>query len=229
MPRHKNLTYEEAAMILLHRKYPGIFLSGGVQITGEVSNIAPDDPRYIKGDVKAKYVPPPRKKLNVDPALLEAISAKLEGKQAVYVPPAPPAPPDAPYDPLFDIGIQNPPNAPSLFRESSRSQPRIIGDQQFQPMMQQHNFIDELKDYKDGLDYIRSMCPLLKGAYTRKIKSGTLNELSHQLAIKKIKKRLKKADKIFEEGDRYAHIKPPKMIITKEPKKKAPKKIINLL
>lgn len=171
MRKHK-LTYDEALIILLNRKYPGIFMRGGVNLT-ENKDISPDDPnRYIRApDRKTpSYVKPERRKLNINPELREALSSIISNKPVSYIPEAPPiAPPMAP-------------EAPSFFPTPTIQEARVIPmNQQFvQPMSNRRNFVDELKDYKEGIEYVRDMCPLLKGIYNKKNKNKkdmTLNQL----------------------------------------------------
>lgn len=185
MTKSRNLTYEEAAMILLHRKYPGIFLSGGVLITGEVANIPQDDPRYVKGDVKAKYVQPERRKLNIPSELKQALESIVANKPVSYIPPsAPEAPPFIPIAPPLAMHIPQVSQSMQMPREA-----RIYDESQMYQPLARRNILEELKDYKDGLEYVRNICPLLKRTYIKKeIKPKPSKKILNAL------ERMKKAD-----------------------------------
>lgn len=191
MPKSQNLTYEQAAHIILLAKYPLLKnynltlrrMRGGVQITGDVANIPENDPRYVKGDVKAKYVQPPRKKLDLPPDFIRALEAVTKKESGSYTPPS--MPDDAPEAPPMA-----PPMAPSF---KMPREARIIeeGQQQMQQLykpMAQRNILEELKDYKDGLEQIRNICPMLKRTYVRK----PVNKSSDK--IMKALERMRKAD-----------------------------------
>lgn len=144
----------------------------------------------VPGGVEVEvYAAPPRKKLNINPSLLNFLeasygnkAAEMKGEQGQPIPEFRQAPiEDIPLAPPLAPPIA-PPLAPSFG-------PPMIQPQYMQAPYYpapQHNFIQELKDYKEGIEYIKSMCPLLKRTYVTKAPGQ--KQLKEQQKIEKILK-----------------------------------------
>jgi hypothetical protein len=192
MPRYKNLTYEQAALVLLHKKYPGLILRGGANLT-ENKDIDPNDPnRYIRAvDIKKpQYNKPERRKLNIPDELKQALDAVLTKQPIPQAPQAPEAPEALPMAPPF---------MPREARIISDNPQQLFQSQQMMMPFAQRNIVEELKQYKDGLKYLKSICPLLKRTYVRKSQAKPLykEEVISNKNILKSLERIRKADEKY--------------------------------
>lgn len=168
-------------------------LYGGVGELGETRKFKAPGGKEI--DV---YAPPPRKKLgskfaniqNFLTASYEAKAANLQGREA---------PPIPDFKQPVDEDIPNapppPPSAPSMSRQPQQQMQQMMPMQQYSMApMRQGNMIDELKNYKDSIEYIRSICPLLRREYNKKQKEGPKNK-TYSKAVSKAMKRMEEMDR----------------------------------
>ncbi len=199
MSKLQDMTYEEATLLLLLKKYP-MLKNYNVQLQRMIQM------KHMRGGIgedveqKAKYVQPPQRtvgKLKLGANFLSALEEAI-ATQAAQALNKPLMPPPKTFRPLetFDAPI-----APPLFMNSPPQAPPLVmprearvfeEGQQFQSYkpLAQRNLLEELKDYKDGLEYVRSICPMLKRTYVKK----EVKQPMYSQKVLKAMEKMRKAD-----------------------------------